>query len=624
MGDNTIQKITPAGVAVDSADNIYVADSGNATIRKITSAGVVTTLAGASGVFGSADGTGGNARFGTPSAVAVDGAGNVYVVDTNNSLVRKITPAGVVTTLGGVPGIAGSADGTGSNALFYSPYGVAADSAGNIYVADTVNNTIRRGVPAAPGSGGTGSTGGTGTSSQTGNTAIINTGSAGGTTQFLYPTGVAVDSSGNLYVTDASYNTVQKITAAGVGSRLAGTPGFAGWHDGAGSYALFNQPGGNAVDGAGNVYVGDTGNGVIRKVATDGTVSTLAGSATNRGNQDGTGANASFSSPGGVAVDSAGNVYVADAFNQTIRKISAAGAVTTLAGSPGNRGEADGTGGAAQFNHPLDVAVDGSGNVYVADAFNDTIRKITPAGVVTTLAGSAGISGSNDGTGMNALFNQPAGIAVDGSGNVLVADTANATIRRVTPAGVVTTVAGIAGIAGFADGAAGSALFNQPRALALDSSGNIFVADAGNAAIRKITPAGMVSTVGVTAASNTAPVITTQPASQTVTAGLSVTFTAAASGSPAPTFQWRKYGSLIAGATCPSYTITSAAAVDAGTYTITATNVAGAAMSNEAVLTVNTATATSNGSASGGGALEAWFVGALLLLGMARWMARKS
>jgi sugar lactone lactonase YvrE len=613
----------PYGMAIDSADNLYVADNGNAVIRKITPAGVVTTLAGSKGVLGSADGTGTAAQFNQPTDVAADAAGNVYVADTGNELIRKITPAGVVTTLGGAPGIVGSADATGSNASFNGPAGVAADAAGNIFVADSLNNTIRSGVPAAPGTGGTGApanpnVGGT----SAGNVALINTGSAGGTTAFLYPTGVAVDSSGTAYVTDASYNTVQKITPTGLTSRLAGSPGFAGMHDGAGIIALFNQPGGNAIDSTGNLFVADTGNATIRKIAPDGTVSTLAGAPASRGNQDGTGASASFSAPSGVAVDGAGNVYVADAFGQVIRKITSAGVVTTLAGSPGARGEADGTGGAARFNHPTSVAVDSAGTVYVADAYNDTIRKVTAAGVVTTLAGSAGISGGNDGTGRNALFNQPMGVAVDAAGNVFVSDTANATIRRVTPAGVVTTVAGMVGISGLADGAAASALFNQPRGLVVDASGNLLVADTGNAVIRKITAAGVVSTVGVAASGDTAPAITTQPISVTVRVGASVVFTAAASGSPTPTYQWRKNGNIITGATSTTYTVTSVATGDAALYTFTATNVAGSATSQAAVLSVDLTSST--GSATGGGSIEAGFVGILLLLGAARWMRRKS
>jgi sugar lactone lactonase YvrE len=313
-----------------------------------------------------------------------------------------------------------------------------------------------------------------------------------------YPTDVAPDGSGNLYATDASSDTIRKIAPDGTITTFAGSAGIVGSADGTGTAAQFNQPGGVVVDGSGNVYVADTGNATIRKITPAGVVTTLAGSPATRGSTDGTGSGATFNQPGGLALDSTGTFYVADAFNDTIRKITPAGVVTTLAGTPGSRGDADGTGAAALFNFPDSVAVDATGNVYVADTFNDSVRKITPAGVVTTLAGSAGISGSNDGTGANALFNQPYGVAVDATGNVYVADTANATIRKITPAGAVTTLAGVAGVAGMGNGAGTSALFNQPRGLVVDSAGNVFVADTGNGAIRKVAPDGTVSTVALT------------------------------------------------------------------------------------------------------------------------------
>ena len=243
----------------------------------------------------------------------------------------------------------------------------------------------------------------------------------------------------------------------------------------------------------------DTGNATIRKITPDGTVSTLAGSAA-RGNQDGVGSAASFKAPTGIAVDSAGNLYVADAFNATIRKITSTGSVSTLAGTAGSRGDADGAGSVAQFNYPSGVAVDASGNIYVADTYNDTIRKIDPTGMVTTVAGSAGISGGTDGTGIYALFNQPCGVAVDALGNVGVADTGNATIRKIAPNGTVSTLAGMAGIAGLGTSAGGVVLFNQPHGLVADGAGNVFVADTGNAAIRKIAPDGTVTTLALSAA----------------------------------------------------------------------------------------------------------------------------
>src|SRR5439155_731061 len=205
------------------------------------------------------------------------------------------------------------------------------------------------------------------------------------------------------------------------------------------------------------------------------TFTTLAGQAS-IGSADGTGSAARFNGPFGVATDSSGNVYVADTSNPTIRKITPASVVTTLAGLAGSIGSADGTGSAARFLYPYGVATDSSGNVYVVDYGNHTIRKITPAGVVITLAGLAGNTGSADGTGSAARFNDPYGVATDSSGNVYVADTPTLTVGIPIPAGVVTTLAGLAGTIGSADGTGSAAQFNGPSGVATDSSGNVYVA----------------------------------------------------------------------------------------------------------------------------------------------------
>ena len=320
-----------------------------------------------------------------------------------------------------------------------------------------------------------------------------------------YPAGIGEDGTGTFYVADAFSNTIQKITAAGVVSTFAGSSGQAGSQDGVGASARFNQPGGVVVAANGNVYVADTGNATIRKIAPDGTVTTVAGSPANRGNTDGMGTAASFSSPSGIALDAGGNLFVADAMNATVRKIAPDGTVSTVAGLAGNRGDTDGAGTAARFNFPSGVAVDAGGVLYVADTYNDTIRTISPAGMVATLAGSAGISGSSDGAGATALFNQPVNLAVDAAGNLVVADTGNGTIRKVTAAGAVTTIAGMAGIAGWGDSTGGIVLFNQPHSLVLDGGGSIFVADTGNAAVRKVAADGTVTTLPLTPATTTPP-----------------------------------------------------------------------------------------------------------------------
>jgi sugar lactone lactonase YvrE len=472
----------PIGVAVDSAGNTYVADSENHTIRKITAAGVVTTFAGAAGISGSDDGTGAAARFSKPTGVAVDNAGNIYVVEYSNCTIRKITAAGLVTTLAGTAGNPGSDNYRGSAAKFYYPRGVAVDKAGNVYVADTGNTKIRKITPTGDvttfAGGGYGSADGTGSNAQ-----------------FFRPEGVAVDGTGNVYVADTGNQTVRKITPAGVVTTVAGTPMAIGFENGTGSGAKFNSPAGIAVDTTGNVYVADTFNGLIRKITSAATVTTLAGSVvSSKGSTDGTSSVARFNFPAGVAVDGTNNVYVADTWNHTIRKISAAGVVTTLAGSAGNPGSTDGTGNTARFYSPCGLALDKAGNIYVADTYNCTIRKVTPAGVVTTFAGVAGSYGSANGTGSEARFDSPRGIAVDSAGIVYVADYSQ-TIRKITAAGVVTTLAGSAGERGSADGTGSDARFYSPSGIAVDNAGNIYVADRDNYTIRKITSSGVVTTV---------------------------------------------------------------------------------------------------------------------------------
>jgi DNA-binding beta-propeller fold protein YncE len=303
--------------------------------------------------------------------------------------------------------------------------------------------------------------------------------------EFYEPSGVAVDSDGNVYVSDMT--SIRKITPAGEVSTIAGSG--IGYADGPGTSAQFFLPRGVAVDSEGNVYVADMYNQRIRKIDLNGVVSTIAGSGI--GYADGPGMEAKFHEPSGVAVDISGNVYVADTYNHRIRKIViATGQVSTLAGS-GSSGYADGTGVAAHFRDPYDVAVDSSGNfLYVADTNNQRIRKIVIAtGQVSTLAGS-GSSGYADGTVTMAQFASPWGVAVDSSGNVLyVADTNNHRIRKIVIAtGEVTTLAG-SGTNGFLDGDFLTANFEYPYGVAVDSSGNVYVADRNNHRIRKIIPA---------------------------------------------------------------------------------------------------------------------------------------
>lgn len=300
----------------------------------------------------------------------------------------------------------------------------------------------------------------------------------GAQAQFHMPNNVAVDRNGNVYVADTANNIIRKIATNGVVSTFAGVAGEHGSVDGAGSVARFWTPFGIAVDGIGNVYVADTGNNTIREIGSPaGIVLTVAGLAGHAGSDDGLLGNARFRNPWNVAVDKTGNVFVADMSNNTIRKIARDDRVTTLAGQPGKSGSADGPGNEALFNDPFAVAVDSAGNVYVSDSGNNTVRKITSGGVVTTLAGLPGHTGDADGNGNDARFSNPQGLVVDTAGNIYVADTGNSLVRKITPTGKVTTLSIHAGA---------NDQLNNPGGVAVDKAGNVYVADTGNQCVRKI------------------------------------------------------------------------------------------------------------------------------------------
>jgi streptogramin lyase len=477
---------SPYGLAVDRSGNVYVADSYNQVIRKITSAGAVSTLAGMPGSTGYADGTGNSATFDYPEGIAVDMVGNVFVADQMNHVVRKITPAGLVSTYAGVPGQPGSSDGAAQQARFCYPFGVAVDASGNVYVADTTNCVIRTITPA-----GVVSTiaGGPGNGFADGPRGVA---------KFMYPESLVLDLAGNAYVADSDNACLRKVTSGGIVSTLAGKAGRAGHADGTGSAATFYGPQGVAVDPKGTIYVADCGYSIIRRIDSDAHVTTFAGSPGSVGSLDGSGANARFFGPVGVVADGNGNLFIADRENHCIRKITPAGAVTTLAGKPGVSGYSDGNGSAATFCYPIGVAVDGVGNIYVADLNNSAIRKITPGGVVTTFAGTPGAWGLVDGPGGTAKFWGPSAVAVDQSGNVYVADTFNQAIRKITPGGIVSTLAGSHDQIGYIDGLGDNARFNYPMGVAVDPVGNVYVTDSSNHTIRKITPAGLVTTLAGT------------------------------------------------------------------------------------------------------------------------------
>jgi len=303
------------------------------------------------------------------------------------------------------------------------------------------------------------------------------------TTPNVYPVGTVITPLTPANAGGPVFIYGQTTTYAGDGS--------AGATNGPAATASFNIPLITAIDAAGNVYVADAANQLIRKISPAGIVSTLAGSGV-AGNADGTGTAASFNHPGGLAIDATGNLYVADELNNLIRMVSPSGVVTTIAGN-GSAGAVNGTGTAASFFNPCGIAIDGSGNVIVADFNNNRIRKVTPGGVVTTVAGTGAVGASN-GPAASATFNSPISVALDAVGNIYVADRLNFTIREITSAGMVSTIAG-SGAQAEVDGAGTSASFNYPNSITIDNRNNLYVADDLGNTVRRITPAGVVTTV---------------------------------------------------------------------------------------------------------------------------------
>ncbi len=480
---------TPMGMTVGNDGNLYVADTENHVIRRVTPAGVVTTFAGMAGMQGSTNATGTAARFSSPQGITTGPGGELYVSE-NSHTIRRIAMDGSVTTLAGLYNTSGSTDGIGAAARLYNPRGLAFDAGGKLVVASGYARTIRRidvmtgAVETLAGSGQRGADDGMGAAAT-----------------FSVPTAVVAQADGNVIVTDED-GVIRKVAADGKVTTVAGAWSQAIRLDATGMAARFINPAQNVQDEAGNVYVADMYSYSIRRITPEGVVTTLAGGI-NYGVLDGTGMAARFGSVTGITIDKAGVLYVADAATQTIRKVTTAGVVTTLAGTMNVTGAANGTGANASFYSPRAIVASPDGNLYVADTLNSCVRKITTAGVVTSFAGTCGgVTGTgkadnDDGLGAAAKFIYPTGISADAAGNLYVAENGSSRIRKIKPDATVTTLAGGAdnATAGFADGTGIAALFFNPGQIAADADGNVYVADTRNHVIRKVTPAGVVTTV---------------------------------------------------------------------------------------------------------------------------------
>ncbi len=484
---------SPEDVFVDRLGALYIADTGNNRVRMVDSLGVIRTVAGGGTELGDG-GAATDANLNAPSGVFVDSSGALYIADTGNNRVRMVDSLGVIRTVAGGGAELGDG-GAATDANLNAPSGVFVDNSGVIYIADRLNYRVRKvdasgvittvagsGVPSFSGDGGSATD------------ARVNE-----------PQGIFMDGPGNLYISSRISHRVRKVDASGMISSIAGKGrGYAG-DGGAATDANLDSPSGLFVDGSGEIYISDTGNNCVRKVDASGDITTVVGSGP-VGFYDGgffgegiLATDASLNAPIGVFVGELGDIYVADTKNHRARRVNPSGVITTVAGNGEDGFFSDGVSATeTSLNDLRSVFVDGSGNLYIADTDNHRVRRVDPSGVITTVAGNGngGFSGDRK-PATTARLNAPTGVFVDGSGNLYIVDAGNHRIRKVDArSGVITTVAG-SGIGSFSGdgGPATSAWLNVPTGVFVDGSGNLHIADAGNSRIRKVDASGIITTV---------------------------------------------------------------------------------------------------------------------------------
>jgi len=584
-----------SGMTTDAAGNLFIADQNNFRIRMINTSGVITTIAGGITGFSGDGGQATAAGIGSPIGINIDAAGNLYVSD-GNFRIRKINSAGIITTIAGNgysagPGLGGGFSGDGGQATdaeLNNVQNVSFDGSGNIFLADEGNFRIRE----------INSLGVISTFAGNGSAGFSGDGAQASSAEINSPYGVATDANGNIFFADLNNNRIRKINNAGVITTIAGGGIDSPGDGGQATDALISQPQGIAVDLGGNVYF--TGSNVVRKVNPAGIISTVAGGGNGGDGGQATDARLNFATA--VATDALGNLYIADYAIYRIKKVNPSGIISTIAGGgvnyPGDGGQAT----SAQLFDPNGLAVDAAGNVYIADYGNNRICKVNTSGIINTIGGNGTLGYTGDGGAATNAQIGAISIALDAMGNIYFSD-GKSTVRKINTSGIVTTVAGVGNAGGFSGdgGPATAALFGPPEGVSIDAAGNLYIADYSNNRIRKVSAPLIISVNTPTICTGSTATLTATGAtsySWSPSTGLSSTTGASVVANPSVTTNYTVIGTasgsvgtattLVTVLASPTITVTSSTLCVGSTCTLTASGASAYAWTPPATISPST------------------------------------